>query len=100
MIRRPPRSTLFPYTTLFRRRHAVVRVVAVALGILSVRVEIDESGRDDETGDREGLARRERLDGHCRDLAIPASHLAFCVQGCPPGERAPAHENVSVLLPP
>src|SRR2546430_9752543 len=26
MIRRPPRSTLFPYTTLFRSRHAAVRV--------------------------------------------------------------------------
>src|SRR2546430_11240325 len=25
MIRRPPRSTLFPYTTLFRSRHAHVR---------------------------------------------------------------------------
>src|SRR3712207_8508622 len=25
MIRRPPRSTLFPYTTLFRSRGAVVR---------------------------------------------------------------------------
>src|SRR5438132_7304150 len=24
MIRRPPRSTLFPYTTLFRSRHAIV----------------------------------------------------------------------------
>src|SRR2546425_1103694 len=28
MIRRPPRSTLFPYTTLFRSAHAVARVVA------------------------------------------------------------------------
>src|SRR5258707_8494635 len=26
MIRRPPRSTLFPYTTLFRSRHAEVVV--------------------------------------------------------------------------
>src|SRR3712207_8934936 len=26
MIRRPPRSTLFPYTTLFRSLHAVSRV--------------------------------------------------------------------------
>src|SRR5256885_7270450 len=26
MIRRPPRSTLFPYTTLFRSLHAAVRV--------------------------------------------------------------------------
>src|SRR5256885_9958573 len=28
MIRRPPRSTLFPYTTLFRSRGAVVEQVA------------------------------------------------------------------------
>src|SRR5437588_11121661 len=25
MIRRPPRSTLFPYTTLFRSRHSALR---------------------------------------------------------------------------
>src|SRR2546422_8234983 len=29
MIRRPPRSTLFPYTTLFRSREGVVRTYAV-----------------------------------------------------------------------
>src|SRR2546426_1930571 len=28
MIRRPPRSTLFPYTTLFRSEHVVVGVLA------------------------------------------------------------------------
>src|SRR2546422_10734776 len=28
MIRRPPRSTLFPYTTLFRSRHARVGEIA------------------------------------------------------------------------
>src|SRR3712207_7560624 len=28
MIRRPPRSTLFPYTTLFRSRHEVGAAVA------------------------------------------------------------------------
>src|SRR5947209_17918235 len=31
MIRRPPRSTLFPYTTLFRSAHAVDHVVQAAL---------------------------------------------------------------------
>src|ERR1019366_10721887 len=32
MIRRPPRSTLFPYTTLFRsHRDAVIRTVAAAI---------------------------------------------------------------------
>src|SRR3712207_7591463 len=32
MIRRPPRSTLFPYTTLFRSAPAVARAVVVGLG--------------------------------------------------------------------
>src|SRR5258708_20294026 len=30
MIRRPPRSTLFPYTTLFRSQQAVARLAALA----------------------------------------------------------------------
>src|SRR3712207_8746468 len=45
MIRRPPRSTLFPYTTLFRSRLALVRradlllrAVAQALGLLAARL--------------------------------------------------------------
>src|SRR5258708_17939071 len=35
MIRRPPRSTLFPYTTLFRSQHLrpVLRVVAAGAGV-------------------------------------------------------------------
>src|SRR2546430_6727525 len=28
MIRRPPRSTLFPYTTLFRSRYAIAPVIS------------------------------------------------------------------------
>src|SRR2546430_16728804 len=31
MIRRPPRSTLFPYTTLFRSRHRQRAALAVAV---------------------------------------------------------------------
>src|SRR5256885_17066832 len=31
MIRRPPRSTLFPYTTLFRSRHALSNPILVDL---------------------------------------------------------------------
>src|SRR3712207_8605428 len=34
MIRRPPRSTLFPYTTLFRSRGQVVFPVAVPQSVL------------------------------------------------------------------
>src|SRR3712207_8995621 len=36
MIRRPPRSTLFPYTTLFRSASAFVRAAASGKGSLAV----------------------------------------------------------------
>src|SRR6185312_13499440 len=44
MIRRPPRSTLFPYTTLFRSRrigrmHAIMRPVELCAGQRKVRSE-------------------------------------------------------------
>src|SRR3712207_8656364 len=42
MIRRPPRSTLFPYTTLFRSYRSRVYVRRIALRI---RVDPDWSGR-------------------------------------------------------
>src|SRR5688572_32057567 len=35
MIRRPPRSTLFPYTTLFRSTHAKIGLMAVFLSYSS-----------------------------------------------------------------
>src|SRR3712207_6911781 len=60
MIRRPPRSTLFPYTTLFRsrlpRRHDLVGLPAGQLGeVIEARPEgADAGGRraqlDDEVG--------------------------------------------------
>src|SRR5256885_9201877 len=42
MIRRPPRSTLFPYTTLFRslRRHRAIRIEGIA-GDAAQEVQID-----------------------------------------------------------
>src|SRR3712207_7381945 len=41
MIRRPPRSTLFPYTTLFRS----VRAVAQGLGAVDTRLLLRGVGR-------------------------------------------------------
>src|SRR5258706_12182187 len=40
MIRRPPRSTLFPYTTLFRS-HVVERRVQAAVRDRDARVEVE-----------------------------------------------------------
>src|SRR3989440_8097178 len=38
MIRRPPRSTLFPYTTLFRSRMAVGKVIMIEYAVLPTRL--------------------------------------------------------------
>src|SRR3712207_8133875 len=38
MIRRPPRSTLFPYTTLFRSQAAQRQVEVVGAGLLAHRL--------------------------------------------------------------
>src|SRR5256885_14707018 len=43
MIRRPPRSTLFPYTTLFRSRLAVMPSVSAASGALSALFHKNEA---------------------------------------------------------
>ena len=40
MIRRPPRSTLFPYTTLFRSEHIAVHPVGYPVCRLQVDVEV------------------------------------------------------------
>src|SRR2546427_9102055 len=40
MIRRPPRSTLFPYTTLFRSRSILISTVLVAVIYLAINLSI------------------------------------------------------------
>src|SRR2546425_6384193 len=56
MIRRPPRSTLFPYTTLFRSDDVVRRA---GLDVVRRGLFVEASGHDD--------------DGNVR--ALPPSHL-------------------------
>src|SRR3712207_8056600 len=60
MIRRPPRSTLFPYTTLFRsRRHAVQR------DAVEQRVHVlDGVDRDADASHLAHRAGRIRVDAH------------------------------------
>src|SRR5258708_34191727 len=45
MIRRPPRSTLFPYTTLFRSSATIVDFMPPGDGTNLVRIAIGQSGR-------------------------------------------------------
>src|SRR2546422_2835524 len=54
MIRRPPRSTLFPYTTLFRSHAGPVRV----------REQLQPVAHEDAVLPREGHHVRHRREGH------------------------------------
>src|SRR3712207_8797001 len=57
MIRRPPRSTLFPYTTLFRSRHRGRRGRRLA-------VPAGAAVRAGRRGDRRPVSEAADLDGH------------------------------------
>src|SRR3712207_9219807 len=67
MIRRPPRSTLFPYTTLFRSPVVTLAVAAAGLSLARLVAMVDaalsSSGTDARTGaDTDALVRRLFLD--------------------------------------
>src|SRR3990172_6754630 len=63
MIRRPPRSTLFPYTTLFRS------VIFVSVGVI-------DSGKFKGLSEIENLRRAKRSEEHTSQLQSPL-HLLF-----------------------
>src|SRR2546422_5846847 len=75
MIRRPPRSTLFPYTTLFRSRFGGVGDAVVELGDAAradLRAEFPEAARALGDGDGEDrlpvLAELGRSEEHTSEL--------------------------------
>src|SRR5258708_29192347 len=89
MIRRPPRSTLFPYTTLFRSQILELvnahlgRVLRVAQSALPEnqfhafrRVALDEFGRD---GFRRNLA-RDRKSTRLNSSHQIISYAVFCLK--------------------
>src|SRR2546426_3379163 len=81
MIRRPPRSTLFPYTTLFRSVECIAVEDAVVLEGTDLRVlaQIGEVGRH--RSDR--CVRRHKIDR--KSTRLNSSHLVisyavFCLK--------------------
>src|SRR2546426_11035161 len=70
MIRRPPRSTLFPYTTLFRSPHHVVEV--------RVR-QPDRDGRDVERRDPVG-DEIDRKSTRLNSSHLVISYAVFCLK--------------------
>src|SRR5258706_13070248 len=90
MIRRPPRSTLFPYTTLFRsdgdrkHRQAVIEVEA-ELALLDERAEIAVRRRDHARAHLDRLDAADALEGaileHAQQLPLQRRlHVADLVE--------------------
>src|SRR5256885_16323133 len=71
MIRRPPRSTLFPYTTLFRSQHGAG--VEVLQGLHGVPGFPGEWVEGCVTASRSGGCRRARSEGHTSELQSPCN---------------------------
>src|SRR5256885_4453764 len=79
MIRRPPRSTLFPYTTLFRSKQNAKREMRLRLGKVTVA---DVLAAQPVTTNR----RPDRKSGSA-GMPRPISYAVFCLKkkntGCP-----------------
>src|SRR5256885_9800604 len=69
MIRRPPRSTLFPYTTLFRSDIIIHRRLHPIENLLAIEAKPEEDGRGT-AADREKLKRSEE---HTSELQSPCN---------------------------
>src|SRR5688572_31869239 len=66
MIRRPPRSTLFPYTTLFRSLHTAQ--VALLVSRIASRLTILTDGAEPDTETTGLLSRSGRSEEHTSEL--------------------------------
>src|SRR3712207_7743550 len=82
MIRRPPRSTLFPYTTLFRSDFGLTRDLTVRMNVVR---KLDWGGNKE------------------IDLALPYEAYTDYVTGVDPGDRKStrlnsSHANISYAV--
>src|SRR5256885_3932407 len=84
MIRRPPRSTLFPYTTLFRSpgRHARARRLQDQFDHRSqrqARLERVQRAKDDRA-DHRGAPREDRKSTRLNSSHLVISYAVFCLK--------------------
>src|SRR5256885_7204672 len=82
MIRRPPRSTLFPYTTLFRSPVGVA-VVLLLVVVIAVRRNFGKSNTP--INNRNFLVKHTQIIGDRKSTRLNSSHLVisyavFCLK--------------------
>src|SRR5437899_9602701 len=82
MIRRPPRSTLFPYTTLFRSRLALPLGGAGSAGSASDVTERSRHWTSTTSccGHVGGLLRRDRKSTRLNSSHLGISYAVFCLK--------------------
>src|SRR2546426_5716479 len=98
MIRRPPRSTLFPYTTLFRS--AEEEVAAVLRAGVAVRRQLERGG------DRADAARPlDRKSTRLNSSHLVISYAVFCLKkkkkngGATATSNTTASQSLRITLP-
>src|SRR2546422_4838189 len=102
MIRRPPRSTLFPYTTLFRSRAAVPAVRRLLRAVSTAALAHAQEQGDDGRGGGGGGARSEEQTSElqsplhlvCRAVLVKTTELVETEEAPELRDHLPAHDRV------
>src|SRR2546426_5864548 len=79
MIRRPPRSTLFPYTTLFRSDSAA-RLTGAAIGEGGASISAGGVDRSGAEGARGGAIHADRKSTRLNSSHLVISYAVFCLK--------------------
>src|SRR2546426_4949011 len=88
MIRRPPRSTLFPYTTLFRSQHVLLELrhgtQPVHLRSLDGELGVDRLGHECQALLLDAIARLDRKSTRLNSSHLVISYAVFCLKKITP----------------
>src|SRR5258705_4307812 len=89
MIRRPPRSTLFPYTTLFRSRDTIIAsdVRHVVATLNNIETFIGDANRQHQI---------DRKSTRLNSSHLGISYAVFCLKKKKKKENTVRHPNMSV----
>src|SRR5256885_4003919 len=98
MIRRPPRSTLFPYTTLFRSNHKNGTIFCIESSLLMDRLAVQYAAQPGagQAGDRDGdrvPKRTDRKSTRLNSSHLVISYAVFCLKKKKVITPAPYHHE-------